>query len=59
MAVKEEELNNWRQQLFAEEETLYARSNELKGEITRSRKELERFSSRKDFLENKKRFFEE
>ena len=26
-AVREEELDNWRQQLFAEEETLYARSN--------------------------------
>lgn len=49
-AVRKEELEDWKRQLFAEEETLYGRSNELKGEITRSRKELERFSSRKDFL---------
>jgi hypothetical protein len=41
------------------EEELLRRNNELKGEITKNRKELERFINRKDFLENKKRFFVE
>jgi len=41
------------------EDELLRRNNELKGEITKNRKELERFINRKDFLENKKRFFVE
>jgi hypothetical protein len=41
---------NTKLHLKNEEDELLRRNNELKGEITKNRKELERFINRKDFL---------
>jgi hypothetical protein len=48
--VREEEIVSTKLQLRSEEDDLLRRNNELKGEITKNRKELERFTNRKDFL---------
>lgn len=58
-AVQQQEIECTKVRLKNEEDELYRRNNQLKGEITKNRKQLERFMNRKDFLENKKRFFVE
>jgi hypothetical protein len=57
--MKETEVSEAHSRLRNEEDELYRKNNDFKSEITRNKKELERYLNRRDFLENKQRFFRE
>jgi hypothetical protein len=48
--LADQEIEETRTRLRKEEDELYRKNNEIKGEITRNKKELERYINRKDFL---------
>lgn len=51
--LEQQALEQAKERLRKEEEDLLRKNNELKSEITRNKKDLDRFINRRDFLENK------